>query len=60
MGTARGKGVRNTTLFNALALAYLEARQPEKARRFLEESLQIDPSQTDARELLEEMGRSSR
>lgn len=55
--TAREKGVRTTTLFNALALAYLEARQPEKARQFLEESLQIDPGQTDARELLEEMDR---
>ncbi|MCZ6697035.1 MAG: alkaline phosphatase family protein [Acidobacteria bacterium] len=56
--TAREKGVRSTTLFNALALAYLETRQPEKARRSLDESLQIDPGQTDARELLEKMDRS--
>ncbi len=57
--TAREKGVRTTTLFNALALAYLETRQPEKARRFLRESLEIDPNQQDARDLLNEMDRPS-
>jgi predicted AlkP superfamily phosphohydrolase/phosphomutase/tetratricopeptide (TPR) repeat protein len=57
--TAREMGVRTTVLFNALALAYLEIRKPEKARRFLEESLTIDPDQTDARELLEVMDQSS-
>lgn len=51
--TAREMGVRTTVLFNALALAYLEIHQSEKARRFIEESLSIDPDQTNARKLLE-------
>jgi predicted AlkP superfamily phosphohydrolase/phosphomutase/Tfp pilus assembly protein PilF len=51
--TAREKGVRSTTLYNALALAYLQARQTEKALGYLRESLAIDPSQKDANELLQ-------
>jgi len=50
--TARGKGVRTTTLYNALALSYLQARQKDKALQYLKESLAIDPNQKDARELL--------
>jgi predicted AlkP superfamily phosphohydrolase/phosphomutase/tetratricopeptide (TPR) repeat protein len=57
--TAREMGMRTTTLFNALGLAYLEIRKPEEARRYLEESLTIDPNQKDARELLEAMDQSS-
>ncbi|MEE9293259.1 MAG: tetratricopeptide repeat protein, partial [Acidobacteriota bacterium] len=57
--TARGMGVRTTVLFNSLALAYLELHELEKARRFLEESLTIDPDQTDARELLESVDQRS-
>ena len=57
--TARGKGVRTTTLFNALALAYLQDRQPDKAKQYLKESLTIDPNQKDAKDLLEEVNRRS-
>ncbi|MEK7798952.1 MAG: tetratricopeptide repeat protein, partial [Acidobacteriota bacterium] len=57
--TARGKGVRTTTLFNALALAYLQDRQPDKAKQYLKESLTIDPNQKDAKDLLEEVSRRS-
>jgi predicted AlkP superfamily phosphohydrolase/phosphomutase/tetratricopeptide (TPR) repeat protein len=53
--TARRKGARSTTLYNALALAYLQDRQKERALGFLKESLVIDPNQKDAKELLEAM-----
>jgi tetratricopeptide (TPR) repeat protein len=57
--TARGLGARTTTLYNALALAYLQARQRDKALEYLRESLQIDPDQRDARELLDAVSRPS-
>lgn len=57
--TARGKGARSTTLFNALALAYLQDRQTGKAVQYLKESLLMDPGQKDARELLAQVSRSS-
>lgn len=50
--TARSKGARSTTLYNALALAYLQDQQKGKAVGYLNESLAIDPNQTDAKELL--------
>jgi tetratricopeptide (TPR) repeat protein len=55
--TARRKGVRTTTLYNALALSYYQARQRDKAIEYLRESLSIDPGQKDANELLKAMGR---
>jgi len=58
--TARDKGVRTTTLFNALALSYLQDHQKEKAQQFLKESLQIDPNQKDVVALLQEVNRPSR
>lgn len=57
--TARSKGVRTTTLFNALALAYLQDRQRDKAMQYLKESLVIDPTQKDAQDLLEAVRRPS-
>lgn len=57
--TARSKGARSTTLYNALALAYLQDRQTGKAVQYLKESLLIDPAQKDARELLAQVSRSS-
>ncbi|HEV8703028.1 MAG TPA: alkaline phosphatase family protein [Candidatus Polarisedimenticolia bacterium] len=57
--TARGKGVRTTTLYNALALAYLQNRQPDKAKEFLRESLALDPGQKDAQDLLKAVSRPS-
>jgi len=50
--TARGKGARSTTLYNALALAYLQDRRKDKAVEYLKESLELDPNQKDAKELL--------
>ena len=50
--TARSKGARSTTLFNALALAYLQDGRKDKAVDYLKESLALDPDQKDARELL--------
>jgi predicted AlkP superfamily phosphohydrolase/phosphomutase/tetratricopeptide (TPR) repeat protein len=55
--TARRKGVRTTTLFNALALSYLQENRRDKALEYLNESLAIDPGQKDARDLLEEVRR---
>mgnify|MGYP003430968172 CR=1 FL=1 len=57
--TARRKGARSTTLYNALALAYLQNRQREKALEFLKESLAIDPDQKDAQELLKVVSQMS-
>jgi len=57
--TARGLGARTTTLYNALALAYLQAKQRDRALEYLKESLEIDPDQTDARELLNAVSRPS-
>ncbi|HUD73121.1 MAG TPA: tetratricopeptide repeat protein, partial [Dongiaceae bacterium] len=57
--TARGKGARSTTLYNALALAYLQDRQKNRAVEYLKESLAIDPAQKEARELLEAVNRPS-
>jgi Tfp pilus assembly protein PilF len=57
--TARGMGVKTTTLYNALALAYLQNRQPDKAKEYLKESLAIDPAQKDARDLLNAVSRPS-
>jgi predicted AlkP superfamily phosphohydrolase/phosphomutase/tetratricopeptide (TPR) repeat protein len=53
--TARRKGARSTTLYNALALAYMQDRQKERAVGYLKESLVIDPNQKDAKELLQAM-----
>ena len=50
--TARGKGAKSTTLFNALALAYLQDHQPARAADYLKQSLALDPNQKDARDLL--------
>lgn len=50
--TARGKGMKTTTLYNALALAYLQDNRPAKAVEYLNESLELDPNQPEARELL--------
>jgi predicted AlkP superfamily phosphohydrolase/phosphomutase/predicted Zn-dependent protease len=58
--TARDKGVRTTTLYNALALSYLQDHQNEKAVKFLKESLAIDPNQKDAVDLLRQVSRPSR
>jgi tetratricopeptide (TPR) repeat protein len=58
--TARDKGVRTTTLFNALALSYLQDHQKEKAVAFLRESLAIDPNQKDAVDLLQTVSRPPR
>jgi tetratricopeptide (TPR) repeat protein len=49
--TARGKGAKSTTLYNALALAYLQDRQKDKALSYLDQSLVIDPGQKEAQEL---------
>jgi predicted AlkP superfamily phosphohydrolase/phosphomutase/tetratricopeptide (TPR) repeat protein len=49
--TARGKGAKSTTLYNALALAYLQERQKDKALEYLKQSLVIDPGQKEAQEL---------
>jgi tetratricopeptide (TPR) repeat protein len=49
--TARGKGAKSTTLYNALALAYLQDRQKAKALAYLDQSLVIDPGQKEAQEL---------
>lgn len=57
--TARGLGARSTTLYNALALSYLQARQRDKALEYLRESLEIDPDQQDARDLLNVVNRPS-
>ncbi|OLC56273.1 MAG: hypothetical protein AUH92_00565 [Acidobacteria bacterium 13_1_40CM_4_69_4] len=57
--TARSKGVRTTTLFNALALAYLQDHQRDKAMQYLKESLAIDPNQKDANDLLKAVSRRS-
>ena len=50
--TARGKGMKTTTLYNALALAYLQDGQTAKAVGYLNDSLALDPNQKEARELL--------
>ena len=50
--TARSKGMKKTALYNALALAYLQDGQPQKAVDYLNESLALDPNQKEARELL--------
>ena len=57
--TARSKGVRTTTLYNALALAYLQDHRRDKALEYLKESLAIDPDQKDAKDLLSAVGGSS-
>ena len=50
--TARSKGMKTTTLYNALALAYLQDGQTAKAVGYLNDSLALDPNQKEARELL--------
>ncbi len=57
--TARRQGVRSTTLFNALALAYLQDHNRDKALEYLKESLAIDPSQKDAPDLMKAVSSSS-
>ena len=47
-------GVSSPTLYNALAMAYYQARQKEKAIGILKESLRLDPAQPSARSLLAE------
>jgi tetratricopeptide (TPR) repeat protein len=58
--TARGKGLKTTTLYNALALAYLQDHQRDRALEYLRESLRIDPSQKDAHDLLSAVERPPR
>jgi len=57
--TARAKGAKSPTLYNALALSYLQDHQQEKAVQYLQESLKLDPGQKDAVDLLQKV-RSSR
>ncbi len=57
--TARRKGMKTTTLYNALALAYVQDSQREKALEYLRESLAMDPGQKDARDLLKFLTRPS-
>jgi predicted AlkP superfamily phosphohydrolase/phosphomutase/tetratricopeptide (TPR) repeat protein len=57
--TARRKGARSTTLYNALALAYLQDHQKDRAVEYLKESLVIDPNQKDAKELLKAVSPAS-
>jgi predicted AlkP superfamily phosphohydrolase/phosphomutase/Tfp pilus assembly protein PilF len=57
--TARRKGARSTTLYNALALAYLQDQRKDKGMEYLRESLEIDPNQKDVRELLATVSRQS-
>jgi tetratricopeptide (TPR) repeat protein len=57
--TARQKGVRTTVLYNALAIAYLQDHQIDRAVRYLKESLAMDPDQKDASELLKAVSRPS-
>ncbi|MFQ5876237.1 MAG: alkaline phosphatase family protein [Acidobacteriota bacterium] len=57
--TARRKGLRTTTLYNALALAYLQDGQRDRALEYLHDSLALDPDQQDARDLLREINRTS-
>jgi tetratricopeptide (TPR) repeat protein len=57
--TARRKGMRTTTLLNALAIAYYQDKQRDKAIQYLKESLSLDPRQKDANELLKAMSRPS-
>jgi predicted AlkP superfamily phosphohydrolase/phosphomutase/Tfp pilus assembly protein PilF len=57
--TARGKGRKDTTLYNALALAYLQDGQKAKGVDYLKESLVIDPQQKEARQLLEAVTKSA-
>jgi tetratricopeptide (TPR) repeat protein len=47
-------GISSPDLFNALAMAYFQAQQKEKAIGTLKESLRLDPSQPSARSLLAE------
>jgi len=47
-------GAASPTLYNALAMAYYQARQKEKAIGILKESLKLDPVQPSARAMLAE------
>ena len=47
-------GAPSPALYNALALAYYQARQKEKAIGILKESLKLDPVQPSARSMLAE------
>jgi tetratricopeptide (TPR) repeat protein len=47
-------GIATPALYNALAMAYYQARRKEKAIGTLKESLRLDPSQSSARSLLAE------
>jgi predicted AlkP superfamily phosphohydrolase/phosphomutase/tetratricopeptide (TPR) repeat protein len=58
--TAKDKGARTPTLYNALALSYLQDHQQDKAVQYLKESLLIDPDQKDAVDLLRKVSSSSR
>jgi Flp pilus assembly protein TadD len=58
--TARDKGARTPTVYNALALSYLQEHQKEQAVKYLQESLRIDPTQKDAVDLLQKVNASSR
>ena len=57
--TARSKGYKTTTLYNALALSYLQDGQKAKGVEYLKESLVIDPQQREARQLLAEVTKSA-
>jgi tetratricopeptide (TPR) repeat protein len=47
-------GITSPSLYNALAMAYFQARQKEKAITSLKASLKLDPGQPSARSLLAE------
>jgi len=50
----RALGLASPSLFNALAMAYYQNRERQKAVAILKESLRIDPRQNSARATLEE------
>jgi len=58
--TARAKGASSPTLFNALALSYLQVNEKAKAVEYLQQSLKIDPGQKDAVVLLDKVRASGR
>ena len=52
--TGRELGLASPSLYNALAMAYYQNRDREKAIGILKESLRLDPGQGSARSLLSE------
>jgi len=53
----RALGLASPSLYNALAMAYYQNRERQKAVAVLKESLRIDPGQESARAMLEEWER---